>query len=218
MSWVRAVSSSNEDVFDEDADELNLQSKEWTSNMRKRVMDGYVDGVDAGEEASLQVGFNRGFRDGAAATAAAGRLRGIVSAIWCWCQIHHPENPVPSCVPDLLQRVTQHEDRIVNDIRKVLENPPPSVSDVSESLEDLEVEHMDPGHCGEGCSEPFCCRNAENMDLDLHRPQNPCSRSTDSFSGSDEGLKLLLQCCMDIVSEMELPQELLEHIQELRNL
>ncbi len=37
MSWVKAVSYSGEDVFDESADDLNLQSKEWTSNMKKRV-------------------------------------------------------------------------------------------------------------------------------------------------------------------------------------
>lgn len=43
-----------------------------------RGQDGYVDGVDAGEEASLQVGFTFGFREGAAQTAAVGRLRGIV--------------------------------------------------------------------------------------------------------------------------------------------
>jgi len=36
MSWVNAASRS-EDVFDENADDLNLQSKEWTSNMKKRV-------------------------------------------------------------------------------------------------------------------------------------------------------------------------------------
>lgn len=40
--------------------------------------DGYVDGVDAGEEASLQEGFCSGFKEGAAQTAAVGRLRGIV--------------------------------------------------------------------------------------------------------------------------------------------
>jgi len=37
-----------------------------------------VDGVDTGEEASLQVGFNLGFKEGAAQTVAVGRLRGIV--------------------------------------------------------------------------------------------------------------------------------------------
>lgn len=37
-----------------------------------------MDGVNAGEEASLQMGFNMGFREGAAQTVAVGRLRGIV--------------------------------------------------------------------------------------------------------------------------------------------
>lgn len=40
--------------------------------------DGYVDGVDTGEDASLQVGFSLGFKEGAAQTVAVGRLRGIV--------------------------------------------------------------------------------------------------------------------------------------------
>lgn len=37
-----------------------------------------MDGVDAGEEASLQVGFSLGYREGAAQTVAVGRLKGIV--------------------------------------------------------------------------------------------------------------------------------------------
>lgn len=37
-----------------------------------------MDGVDAGEESSLQLGFNQGFREGAAKTVAVGRLKGIV--------------------------------------------------------------------------------------------------------------------------------------------
>ncbi|XP_072234360.1 OTU deubiquitinase with linear linkage specificity a [Leuresthes tenuis] len=219
MSWVKAASFSGEDVFDENADELNLQTKEWTSNMKKRVKDGYVDGVDAGEEASLQIGFNLGFREGAAQTVAVGRLKGIVSAIWCWCQSQHPESPAPASVTDLLQQVTQHEDLIRDGIRKALENPPPSVSDVSESMEDLEVKQADPGHCAGECKEPDCCRKAEKMDLDCPRqPQNVCSGLTDCSSSSGESLNILLQCCMDLVSELGLPQELIGHIEELRNM
>lgn len=37
-----------------------------------------MDGVDAGEDASLQAGFKFGYREGAAQTATVGRLRGIV--------------------------------------------------------------------------------------------------------------------------------------------
>ncbi|XP_037549834.1 OTU deubiquitinase with linear linkage specificity a [Nematolebias whitei] len=219
MSWVKAVPSSGEDVFDENGDELNLQSKEWTSNMKKRVMDGYVDGVGAGEEASLQVGFNLGFKEGAAQTEAVGRLKGIISAVWCWCQIHHPETPVPASVTDLLHQVTRHEDQIMNRIRQTLENPPPSVSDVSESMDDLEVEQPNSGCSKESCNKPDCCRTGQKMDMDgPHQPQHPFSESSDCSSGQHGGLDLLLQRCMDIVSELGLPQELIGHIQELRNI
>ncbi|KAI3355371.1 hypothetical protein L3Q82_018207 [Scortum barcoo] len=219
MSWVKAVSYSGEDVFDECADDLSLLSKEWTSNMKKRIKDGYVDGVDAGEEASLQAGFNQGFREGAARTAAVGRLKGIISAVWCWCQIQHPESPVPASVTDLLQRVSQHEDAIVDGIRQALENPPPSVSVISESMEDLEVEQGNSGCCGEGCKETDCCRKGEKMDLDFsHPPQRPCSGSSDCSTSSGESLKHLLQRCVDLVSELGLPQELISHIQELKDM
>ncbi|XP_029385295.1 OTU deubiquitinase with linear linkage specificity a [Echeneis naucrates] len=219
MSWLRAVSDAGEDVFDESADDLSLQTKEWTSNMKKRVKDGYVDGVDAGEEASLQAGFNQGFREGAAQTAAVGRLKGIISAIWCWYQIEHPENPIPASVIELLQQVSQHEDKITDRIRKALENPPPSVSDISESMEDLEVEQAGRSCCGEGREETGCCKKGEEMDLDVcHQPQKLSSASTDCSSSSDEGLNLLLQRCVDVVTELGLPQELIGHIEELKNM
>lgn len=218
MSWLKAASSTGEDVFDENGDELNLQTKEWTSNMKKRIKDGYVDGIDAGQEASLQVGFNQGFREGAAQTVAVGRLKGIVSAIWCWCQIQHPETPVPASVIDLLQRVTQHEDQIMDGIRRALENPPPSVSDVSESMEDLEVEQAS-GQCTEGFKKSDCCRSAEKMHLgDSGQRQHFSSRSTDSSFSSNEGLNHLLQRCTDLVSELGLPHGLINLIEELRSM
>ncbi|XP_042366654.1 LOW QUALITY PROTEIN: OTU deubiquitinase with linear linkage specificity a [Plectropomus leopardus] len=219
MSWVKAVSNSV-DVFDEDGDELSLQSREWTSNMRKRLRDGFVDGADAGEEVSLQVGFNLGFREGAAQTAAVGRLKGIVSAILCWCQIQRPGVPLPASVTDLLQRVSQHEDAIREGIRKALESPPPSVSSVSESMEDLQVQPADSGCCGgEGCKDTDCCRNGDKMDLDVpHQQQKFSSGSTDGSSGSSESLNELVQRCVDLVSELGLPQELVSHIQELKDM
>ncbi|XP_067343113.1 OTU deubiquitinase with linear linkage specificity a [Channa argus] len=222
MSWVKSALSSGDDVFDDNADELNLERKEWTSNMKKRVKDGYVDGIDAGEEASLQVGFNLGFKEGAAQTAAVGRLKGIVSAIWCWCQIQYPESPVPASVTELLQQVSQHEDKILDNMRKALESPPPSVSDVSESMEDLEVEQADSGCCENGCKQTDCSKRAENMALDdmdvAHKPQMFCSSSTECCSRSGESLNHLLQRCVDVVSELRLPQELIRHIQELENM
>lgn len=37
MSWLKAVPSGADDVFDENADDINLLTKEWASNMKKRV-------------------------------------------------------------------------------------------------------------------------------------------------------------------------------------
>ncbi|XP_032359537.1 OTU deubiquitinase with linear linkage specificity a [Etheostoma spectabile] len=219
MSWVKAVSNSV-DVFDENADELSLQSKEWVSNMKKRIKDGFVDGADAGEEASLQAGFNLGFREGAAQTVASGRLKGIVSAILCWCQIQHPQSPILASVKDLLQRVSQHEDTIMEGIKRALENPLPSVSSVSESMEDLEVEQAGPGCCGgEGCKETDYSKKGEEIDQYIpHQQHKLCSRSPDCSSSTRESLNHLVQHCIDLVSELGLPPELICHIQELNNM
>ncbi|KAF7660793.1 hypothetical protein LDENG_00275460 [Lucifuga dentata] len=216
MSWLKSVPATwnGEDIFDEDDDDLHLQSREWTINMKRRIRDGYVDGVDAGEDAFLQVGFKEGFREGAAQTVVVGHLKGIVSAISCWCQFQHPKSPVPASVTDLLQRVSQYEDNIVESLRKALENPPPSVSDISESKKDLEVDHGAPGCCGETCEKSDCCRKGEDMKLGASH----CHQTQNRSSGSHESLNQLLQRCMDVVLELGLPQELIGRIQELKNM
>lgn len=141
------------------------------------------------------------------------------SAISSWCQIEHPESPVPASVTDLLQRISQHEERIMNSIKDALENPPPSVSSVSDGMEDLEVKPADSGCRGGGCKETDCCRGAEKMELDApQQQQKPCPGSTDCSSSTSESLNDLLQRCKDVVLELGLPQELISHIEELRNM
>lgn len=50
-----------------------------------RGQDGYVDGSDAGMEASLQVGFKQGYLEGAAMTAPVGRLKGMLRCVVSVC-------------------------------------------------------------------------------------------------------------------------------------
>ncbi|XP_054621463.1 OTU deubiquitinase with linear linkage specificity a [Dunckerocampus dactyliophorus] len=217
MSWVKAASKSEDDVFDETADDLHLLSKEWESSMKKRVRDGYVDGADAGEEAALSVGFREGFREGAARTMAVGRLRGIVSAIGSWYQIQHPDHTVPASITDLLQRVSQHERSIIAQVTKEMENPPPSVDDVSESMEDLEVARQ--AGSAEGCHKSDCCKSTAQMDTESHlKSQTLHSTCSASSSACRGGFSELLQQCEGLVLEMGLPLELMEHIGELKNL
>ncbi|KAE8279753.1 hypothetical protein D5F01_LYC21882 [Larimichthys crocea] len=214
MSWVKAAQLSAEDVFDEDADDLSLSNKEWLSNMKRRIRDGFVDGADAGEDAALQAGFNQGFREGAAQTVAVGRLKGIASAVSCWCQIQYPGRPIPASVCDLLQQIEQYENTIIEGLKYV----PPSVSSVSETMEDLDLKQPDSGCCGEGCKETDCCKRGEKMDLDVpHQQQKPRTWSTDCSSSSSGTVNHLVQRCMDLVSELGLPQELLGHIEEVKN-
>ncbi|XP_033841830.1 OTU deubiquitinase with linear linkage specificity a [Periophthalmus magnuspinnatus] len=214
MSWFKSLSFSGEDVFDENADELNLQSREWSSNMKRRVRDGYVDGVDAGEEASLQSGFNLGFREGAAQTVVVGRLKGIVTALWCWFESQHPENPAKQTVSELLHEVTQHEESILEDIKRTLENPPPSVSDISEAMEDLGTMPAGGGCCGEQCKETNCCKGGEKMQTDVPQQPHRCPGSSDTLD-PDNKLAVLLQRCAQIVTELGLPSEVTAYIESL---
>lgn len=139
------------------------------------------------------------------------------SAISCWFQTHHPGSPVPASLTDLLQRIVQHEEAIMSGIQRALENPPPSVSDASESMEDLEIKQEDQDCQGEGCNEGNCCRGGGKMDTDAPRqPQSRCSSSSDCCFNSGESLNELLQRSVDVVVELGLPQELIQHLQQLR--
>nr|XP_057915747.1 OTU deubiquitinase with linear linkage specificity a [Doryrhamphus excisus] len=217
MSWVKFASKIEDDVFDETADELEVSSKEWESSMKKRIRDGYVDGADAGEDASLSVGFREGFREGAARTVAVGRLRGIISAIGSWYQIQHPDQLVPVSIKDLLQRVSEHERSIVEQVKKEMEISHPSVDDVSENMEDLEV--VQQAGPAEGCRKSDCCKRTEQMDTESHlRSQTSHSACNANSTACGDGFSELLQRCMDLVLQMGLPLELMEHIEELKNL
>lgn len=133
----------------------------------------------------------------------------IYSAIICWCQSHHPESPVLASVKGLLQRISLSEDTIVEGIKNALENPPPSVSSVSESIEALDVNQSNSNCCGGGCQEKSCCKGEEKMDQECPKQEK---------SNSSESLNDLLQSVKDLVSELGLPDELFGHIQEVKNI
>lgn len=133
------------------------------------------------------------------------------SALYFWYKLKHPENPIPPAVTELLQRVSKYEDTIVESMNKALENPPPNVSSVSETMEEMDLKQSESGCCEEGCNNLECCGGAEKMEFNETNPQNNLS------SGSPESLSCLLQQCMDLVSELGL-QELIHHMEELKTM
>ncbi|XP_016134077.1 OTU deubiquitinase with linear linkage specificity a [Sinocyclocheilus grahami] len=218
MSWVKSVAAS-EDVFDEDVDDISLQNKEWKYNMEKRAKDGFRDGSDAGKEASLQAGFNMGYTEGATKMTVIGQLKGIMSAVRCWCQVQLPGSPALASVTDLLQRLETHEDGLVEDMRKAQQRPPPSVTEMVDDMEDLNVEQRNQGGesrcsnngdcCGRGRANNDCCGNVGGVSEDS--PRTLCQHSL----STGESLKRLLKCCLDLGTELGIPEELKLHIQQL---
>ncbi|KAK0144732.1 Yae1 domain-containing protein 1 [Merluccius polli] len=275
MSLVKSVSVSGDDVFDEDVDDITLQNKEWKHNMEKRVKDGYVEGIDTAKAKFLQLGFNLGYREGAEKTVALGRLKGVVSAIQCWCQQRPaPHNSSPVSVSGLLQRVEQHEERLMKEMRQALEKPPMATSS-SDSLGVHPGEEED-GCCGRGgkeegaggcggagegggccggggggkeggccgggggkeggccgggggeggggeCKKTDCCQKGGEEKMEQERNSKSSSSPISSFSSSRsfdsrENLYELLQACEELVEELGLPRELIEHLQLLRSM
>ncbi|XP_067290411.1 OTU deubiquitinase with linear linkage specificity a [Pseudorasbora parva] len=204
MSWVKSVASS-EDVFDEDVDDISLQNKEWKYNMEKRAKDGFRDGIDAGKEASLQAGFNMGYREGATKMTLIGQLKGIMSAVRCWCQVQLPGSPALASVTDLLQRLEAHEEDLVEAMRKAQQKPIPSVTEMVDDMEDLIVEQRDQDEESRCSKNADCCGNAGSVSEDSQRLLSHGSLST----------RQLLKCCLDLVTELGLPEELKLHIQQL---
>uniref|UniRef100_A0A8C1P0B6 Essential protein Yae1 N-terminal domain-containing protein n=1 Tax=Cyprinus carpio TaxID=7962 RepID=A0A8C1P0B6_CYPCA len=218
MSWVKSVASS-ENVFDEDVDDISLQNKEWKYNMEKRAKDGFRDGSDAGKEASLQAGFNMGYTEGATRMTIIGQLKGIMSAVRCWCQVQLPGSPALASVTNLLQRLETHEDELVEAMRKAQQRPPPSVTEMVDDMENLNVENRNQGGesrcsdngdcCGRDGANNDCCGNVRGVSEDS--PRILCQGS---FCTA-ESLKQLLKCCLDLITELGLPEELKLHIQQL---
>ncbi|XP_062376674.1 OTU deubiquitinase with linear linkage specificity a [Sardina pilchardus] len=209
MSWVKSLASGNEEIFDEDTDDISLQNKEWKQNMEKRAKDGYRDGVDAGKEASLQLGFNDGYREGAIRMKAIGQLKGIVSALQCWSERQAVKSSASASVSSLIQDVVRHEEAVLEAMRRAHERPVPSVGEVSEAVEDLEMAvDQEPAQAQTvGCGKGDCCQKESHC----HKEQSAACSSTAIASWTE----LITRCAM-VATELELSEEFVGQIQQLK--
>ncbi|XP_051538298.1 protein YAE1 homolog [Myxocyprinus asiaticus] len=214
MSWLKSVSSS-EDVFEEDVDDISLQNKEWNYNMEKRAKDGFRDGSDAGKQASLQVGFNTGYREGAQKMRVIGQLKGIMSAVRCWCQVQLPGSPALASVTDMLLRVEIHEDKLVEAMRKAQERSPPSVAEMVDDMEDLNVKQSDRGAESGCCNKDGDCSGRDGANERCSNIKDTSEDSSRSSFSIGDNFEQLLKSCLDLVTELGLPEELKLHIQQL---
>lgn len=119
----------------------------------------------------------------------------------------------------LLQKVEKHEEGIFEAMRKAQEKPPPNVSELVGDMDDLGVDQSD-------CGGSDCCRNEEGDKCCLKGQSDCCGHGENISKNSariqsenlfvkDESLEQLIHSCMELMTEMGLPEELRRRIQQL---
>ncbi|XP_053782245.1 protein YAE1 homolog isoform X4 [Desmodus rotundus] len=166
MSWVQAAPlvpavGKEGEVFDEEADESLLVQREWQSHMRRRVKEGYRDGLEAGKAVTLQQGFNQGYKEGAEIIMNYGQLRGTLSALLSWCHLHNNSSALISKINNLLDAVDQCEEHVLKHLKSI--TPQPHVVDLLDSIQDMDLCHVVPAEkkIDEAKDERLCENNAE---------------------------------------------------------
>ncbi|XP_031214901.1 protein YAE1 homolog [Mastomys coucha] len=217
MSWFRAApeipNHGDQDVFDEEADESLLVQREWQGHMRKRVQEGYRDGIDAGKAVTLQQGFNQGYKEGADVIINYGLLRGTLSALLSWCYLHGNSSTLISKINNLLDAVGQCEECVLKRLKSVTSQP--RVTDLLDSIEDMDFCHVVPADEAKGdnnaeintdsdrspngmdCSHPECCRTQEHAHLE--KPS----------------LTWILEQTSNLVKQLGVSVDILQHLRQL---
>ncbi|KAL1784276.1 yae1 domain-containing protein 1 [Sigmodon hispidus] len=217
MSWVRAVpeiqNAGDLDVFDEEADETLLVQREWQGHMRRRIQEGYRDGIDAGKAVTLQQGFNQGYKEGAEVIVNYGLLRGTLSALLSWCHLHGNSSTLISKINNLLDAVGQCEECVLNRLKSVT-TPRPQVTDLLDSIEVMDLCHVVP-------AERLCENNAEfNKKPDKSPSGTDCSLSeccgTQGHAHLEKpSLTWILEQTANLVKQLGVSADILQHLRQL---
>ena len=128
------------------------------------------------------------------------------SALQCWCQRQALGSSASASISSLMQDVVQHEEAILEAMKRAQERPIPSVGDVSEGVEDLEMAMDQEPPEAQACSKTDCCKK----DTHCSKEQSACS------SIALVGLEELVTRCANLATELELPEEFVCHIQQLK--
>ncbi|XP_063306731.1 protein YAE1 homolog [Pelobates fuscus] len=203
-----------EDVFDEEGDEMNVVQTEWKRSMEKRLKEGYLNGRDAGRENALQSGFNLGYKLGVNMLRPFGELRGTLSALLTWSQLHNPEPAVSTKLNDLLIAVCQCEDSLLKCLSSLYQTPHPS--DLSSTLEDMnlassapDIELDEQSPCASGRN---CCRVQDSLASSLAR----CRTTQQLNESAKHELCRIAKECLSVAEQLNLPEGIHRYLQTLK--
>ncbi|NXG20400.1 YAED1 protein, partial [Grallaria varia] len=214
MSWVQAaVSQANEDIFDEDADEMDLLQKEWNSTMGKRLKEGYRDGVEAGKEHALQKGFNQGYRHGAQLMITCGQFKGTLNALSSWCHFNGHDSAL-SKINNLLDVVGKHEEDVLKYLNSIEEQP--HLGHILDSFQDMDLNHTasagtESKEVKDG-KEEDCSSSSENICRNNSEAGSLQSECTAPERSTLAWVKKQTVC---LVEQLGLSLDILHHVQQL---
>lgn len=222
MSWVQVVASrSNEDIFDEDADEMYPVQKEWNNTMKKRLKEGYRDGVEAGKELAIQEGFNQGYRQGAELMVTCGQFKGTLNALLSWCHLNGHDSALKE-INNLLEVIGKHEEDLLKRLNSI--HLQPNVGDILDSVEDMDLSHIASAgpECSKANAEKYehvgssgenCYRNnGEDGSL-----WSDCNREKVLADSEKSTLAWVKKQTVWLVEQLGLSLDVLHHIQQLEH-
>ncbi|NWT52699.1 YAED1 protein, partial [Erythrocercus mccallii] len=217
MSWVQvAVSQSSEDIFDEDADEMYLLQKEWNSTMKKRLKEGYRDGIEAGKELAFQTGFNQGYRHGAELMITCGQFKGTLNALLSWCHFNGHDFALTT-INNLLDVVGKHEDEVLKYLNSTEEQP--HLGHILDSVQDMDLNHTagteykevkDGKHEDCGSSDENICRN----NCEVGSLQSEYSKANLCTDPEKSTLAWVKKQTVWLVEQLGLSLDVLHHVQQ----
>ncbi|XP_010191766.1 PREDICTED: yae1 domain-containing protein 1 [Mesitornis unicolor] len=222
MSWVQvAVRQSNEDVFDEDADEMYLLQKEWNSTMKKRLKEGYRDGIEAGKVVALQQGFSQGYRHSAEMMVACGRFRGTLNALLSWCHLNGHDSAL-SKINNLLHVIGRYEEDVLKYLNSIEQQS--HLGHILDSVQDMDLNYTAPAgtednevkagkHKEVGSSDENICRN----NCEVGSLQSECSRAKLCTGPKRSTLAWVKKQTVWLVEQLGLPLDTLHYVQQLEH-
>ncbi|KAF7247811.1 hypothetical protein EYD10_06227 [Varanus komodoensis] len=225
MSWVQGVvNQRGEDVFDEEADEMELVHKEWKTAMEKRVKEGYREGVEAGKQLTLQQGFNQGYKEAVRMMFFCGQLKGTISTLSSWCHHNECTSAVLCEMTDLLKELGKYEEEVLKNLNRT--HPPSSVGQLLDTVEDMDLDHvlLTEEQCNGTTNGTICKRDIEfgghccSNDSRTDSIQGGCCKRTKEGPESRRPtLAWLKEKTISLVEQLGLSPDIVEHIQLLQN-
>ncbi|XP_029467684.1 protein YAE1 homolog [Rhinatrema bivittatum] len=227
MAWARAagVGACSDEVFDEEANELQLAHREWKSVMEQRVKEGYRDGVDAGKGVSLQQGLNQGYKEGAHLIVRSGKLRGILSALLSWCRLQEADCALLARISDLLDAVGRYEERVLRHLSSAPLQPQPA--ELLDAIQDMGLQcDAQPGQCGgsedgafgERVPDAVTACYKSNSEAEAAPSRLECCRMAEKCTEAvEQNFSWLVHQTVGLMEQLSLSADLLQQVKQLEN-